>query len=161
MALSPAATKLQAQLRAAWIHAARQPADVPFTVPAATKNDAVQLRFKLYNTARKARTEPDTDPALADAISRVGLRVEQTPNGRWQVVFFHNSAIAELSNLLAQVEDVPSAPAPAEPPTPDFSGLMNRLHGEGLLPPTADAAAADPFTTKNPFYTRTGTGQSK
>lgn len=164
MPLSPAATRLQAQLRAAWIHAARSPVDNPLVIPAREKNDAVQLRFKLYNTAKRARLNPDTDPELADAVSRVGLRVEPHA-GQWRVVFFHNTAIAGLAAIVDGLGEVAPPPvvAAAEPPSPDFSGVLRRLADEGLMPPPAPPelppAPADPFITKNPFYTRTGTGR--
>lgn len=159
MTASPIVKRMYAQLRAAWLHAARQPADKPFTIPASTKNDAVQLRFKLYNAVRDVRTGKVEDSDLLEALTRVKLSVVALPENRWGVLMAQKSEETDLLAALAAAGV--AVEAPAEPPAPDFSGLMTRLQGEGLVPQPANAPPADPFSTKNPFYTRTGTGQSK
>jgi hypothetical protein len=169
MPVSPAVARLSAQLRTAWLHAAQRAHGKPFVIPTSTKNDAVQLRFKLYNIAKPIRAGTKDDPEFLEALSKVKISVGAIGENRWGVIMGRKTEEDDLLAALAGAGVEVSAEP--EPPSPDFSGVLQRLQAEGLMPaqpmpPLAvrpmeepPMAVSDPFITKNPFYTRTGTGR--
>lgn len=167
MGISPTTARFSAQLRTAWMLAsAREPGN-PFIIPTSTKNDAVQLRFKLYNVVKPVRDGRMVDEQLVDAISRVkiGIAELEPGRGRWGVVLARKMEEHDLAAALAGVgveeSTIASAPVPVpvEPPAPDFAGLFAKLDSEAPKP--AGEGPFDPFVTKNPFYSRAGDGSVK